>query len=439
MEALAEVVVVVELVYIRTIIAVVRVLIGVRALVIRRPPVLSVGLPGHDALLIAVVHGALEEIDTVLVRFVVRAAAIVAVGVRRGVVGIVVVVPALPHARLLLAQVGDVLLLDPVLRQAALLLELCRLLLEQTRALIEDLPVLRRPLLLLEDALLLFLLWQALLLLHLLGQALLLLDLLGQALLVLWPRGLLNDPLLLLLLLGQRSHTWWRSGLAHLGPRIDRLLLWLRLVLGCRPGLRLRTVLRQLALLRLLLRHRLRLLLWLRLLTLLRQLSLLRLLLWLLLWLRLRPLLWLLSLLRLLLRLRLALRLWRRLRASCRRASRWHVARHRAPPGVLLRVNWCDAGDKDEHSGRADRSSSVHNPFLHATHCCVRRPTHVPRSPGRDWGGVRRCIRDAGFPSTQRYPGRGRAIRASRLNPGKIAVIFVTGSVAKRSGPIQEL
>ena len=57
LEALAEVVVVVFLGYIIPVITVVRVLIGIRVLIVGAPAILAVCLSGEKALLIPVVHG----------------------------------------------------------------------------------------------------------------------------------------------------------------------------------------------------------------------------------------------------------------------------------------------------------------------------------------------------------------------------------------------
>ena len=56
-EALAEVVVVFVLLYVIAIIAVVRIPIGIRVLIVGTPPILPVCLPGAKAFLIAVVYG----------------------------------------------------------------------------------------------------------------------------------------------------------------------------------------------------------------------------------------------------------------------------------------------------------------------------------------------------------------------------------------------
>ena len=78
-ETLAKIVVVVVLGYVITIVAVVRVLIGIRVLVVGAPAILPVGLPGKEALLITVVHSAPERIGAVLIRFVVMAATVITI------------------------------------------------------------------------------------------------------------------------------------------------------------------------------------------------------------------------------------------------------------------------------------------------------------------------------------------------------------------------
>lgn len=94
-EALAEVVVVLVLVYVKAIIAVVRVLIGIRVLIAVAPTILPVCLSGAEALLIAIVYGLLEQICSVLIRFVVPAATIVTIVRSRVEVGITIVIVVL--------------------------------------------------------------------------------------------------------------------------------------------------------------------------------------------------------------------------------------------------------------------------------------------------------------------------------------------------------
>src|ERR1700693_172600 len=94
-ESLAEIIVVVFLGYIITTIAVVRVLIGIRVLVVGAPAILPVRLSGEKAFLIAVVYCLPEHIGAVLIGLVVLAATVVAI-VRSCVeVWIVVVIVAI--------------------------------------------------------------------------------------------------------------------------------------------------------------------------------------------------------------------------------------------------------------------------------------------------------------------------------------------------------
>ena len=88
----AEVVVVVVPLYVVATIAVVGVSKGIRVFKAEIPAILPVCLSGAEALRIAVVHGLPEQIDTVLVRLVVRAATVVAIAVRRVEVRIAIVI-----------------------------------------------------------------------------------------------------------------------------------------------------------------------------------------------------------------------------------------------------------------------------------------------------------------------------------------------------------
>ena len=93
-EAFAEVVVVVCLIDIITVIAVVRVLIGVRVLVVGTPAILPVCLSSEEALLVTVVYGPPELIGAVLIGVVVAAAPVVTIIRRRVEVWIAVVIVA---------------------------------------------------------------------------------------------------------------------------------------------------------------------------------------------------------------------------------------------------------------------------------------------------------------------------------------------------------
>lgn len=91
-EPLAEVVVVIGLIYIKAVVAEVCVLIGVRVLVIGMPAVLAVGLAGPEAFAVTVVHCLPQHIGTVLIDLIVVAAALVPVNRGRVIVGITIVV-----------------------------------------------------------------------------------------------------------------------------------------------------------------------------------------------------------------------------------------------------------------------------------------------------------------------------------------------------------
>src|SRR4029078_6648846 len=108
LEALAEVVVVIALVHVHSGVAVVRVLVGVRALVPAPVAVLTVGLARGHALLVAAVHRLAQEVGAVAVRLVRAPAPRVAVGGsgREGGIARVVVRPPAGDTALLVAQPG---------------------------------------------------------------------------------------------------------------------------------------------------------------------------------------------------------------------------------------------------------------------------------------------------------------------------------------------
>jgi hypothetical protein len=136
-ETLAKVIVVFALGYIITTIAVVRVLIGIRALVVVTPAILPVCLSGQEALLITLVHSLPKQIGAVLIRLVVAAATVVTIVRSRVEVWIIVVIVAVVlEAHLLLTHVIRILLLITVLRHAPLLLKRCCMLLSHTLLLI---------------------------------------------------------------------------------------------------------------------------------------------------------------------------------------------------------------------------------------------------------------------------------------------------------------
>src|ERR1700737_52744 len=91
-EALTKIVVVVVLVYIIATIAVIRVLIGIRVLIVGTPAILPVCLSGAEAFLVTVVHTLPEQIRAVLIRLVVAAATIVTIVRSRVEVRIIIVI-----------------------------------------------------------------------------------------------------------------------------------------------------------------------------------------------------------------------------------------------------------------------------------------------------------------------------------------------------------
>lgn len=148
LEPLAEVIVVLVLVDVAAVVSIVGVAISRRVLVVSRPAILSVGLTEAHALLVAVVHGLPHHIGAVLVCLAIDAAVVVAIHGRGANVRIVRVVSGKLQALLLLAKLGEVLLLGAILVVALLLLQQRGLLLREENLLIEPLPVLRRALLL---------------------------------------------------------------------------------------------------------------------------------------------------------------------------------------------------------------------------------------------------------------------------------------------------
>lgn len=159
----AEVVAVLRQVNIVTIVAICRVLISVRILVVETPPVLSIRLTGAHAFLIAEVQGPPKHIGTVLIRLIVSTAAIVAVAVRR-----IGELPMALQAELVLTQPLQIELLKSELVHATLLLQQAFPLRSYTLVLLEATIVFGKPLLVTPLLLHLLLLRQALLLLLLL-------------------------------------------------------------------------------------------------------------------------------------------------------------------------------------------------------------------------------------------------------------------------------
>lgn len=142
-ETFAEVVAVLLEIDVVAAIAIGRVLIGVRVLIVETPSVLTVGRARVIALLIAVVDRLPQHLRSILIGLVVAAAAIVTI-VRAVIV--VVVAPAL-QAQLVLAQTLEVALLITQLRYSPLLLEQATPLLFET-LLLDALPaILLEPLL----------------------------------------------------------------------------------------------------------------------------------------------------------------------------------------------------------------------------------------------------------------------------------------------------
>jgi len=103
-EALAKIVVVVVLGEIVATIAIVRIPISIRALVIGTLVILAVCLTGAEAFLVAVVHGLPKQVCAILIRLVVGAATIVTIARSRLVVRItlVIVLSVVPKRYLLL-------------------------------------------------------------------------------------------------------------------------------------------------------------------------------------------------------------------------------------------------------------------------------------------------------------------------------------------------
>ena len=123
-ESLAEVIVVVVSLNVITVVAVVRVLIGVRTPVIGTPAILAVCRSGVKSFLVTVVHRLAKRVRAILIRLVVVAATLVAIDrscveVR---ISIVIGVPVILEKYLLLLQASHILFLNPVLRPTPLLL-----------------------------------------------------------------------------------------------------------------------------------------------------------------------------------------------------------------------------------------------------------------------------------------------------------------------------
>ena len=132
-EPLTEIVVIVSPLYVVATIAVIRILIGIRAAVIGLPTVLVVCLASPEAFLVTIVHCLAEKVRTVLICFVVMTSAIVTID-RGGIeirILVVVGVAVVLEIDLLLTQTLHILLLETILRHPVLLLQLCCLLLHQ--------------------------------------------------------------------------------------------------------------------------------------------------------------------------------------------------------------------------------------------------------------------------------------------------------------------
>ena len=125
-ETLAKVIVVFALGYIITTIAVVRVLIGIGALVVGTPAILPVCSSSLEALLVTIVQSLPKHIGAVLIRLVVAAVTIVTiVGICVVIWIIVIVVALVAETNILITQVPYIFLLITILRRASLSLKLC--------------------------------------------------------------------------------------------------------------------------------------------------------------------------------------------------------------------------------------------------------------------------------------------------------------------------
>jgi hypothetical protein len=93
-ETLAKVIVVFVPGHIITAIAVVRVLIGIRTLVVGTPSILPVCLSGAETLLITIVHGLPKHVGAVLIRLVVAAIPVVTIVIVCVEIWIIVVIVA---------------------------------------------------------------------------------------------------------------------------------------------------------------------------------------------------------------------------------------------------------------------------------------------------------------------------------------------------------
>ena len=104
-KALPKIVVVLALVDVIARVAIVRVLIGERALVVGLPAILSIRFSCAEALLVTVVHGLTQQVCAVLIRFVVSGTAMVTVDRSRIEIRImiVIVVAVAAYALFLLA------------------------------------------------------------------------------------------------------------------------------------------------------------------------------------------------------------------------------------------------------------------------------------------------------------------------------------------------
>ena len=89
---MTKVVIVVIPVYVIAVIAVVCILIGIRASVVRTPAILAVCLSGPEAFLVTVVNGLAEQICAVLIRLVVVAPTAVTIGRSRVEIRVVIVI-----------------------------------------------------------------------------------------------------------------------------------------------------------------------------------------------------------------------------------------------------------------------------------------------------------------------------------------------------------
>ncbi len=123
-KALPKIVVVLVLVDVIARVAIVRVLIGERTLVVGMPAILPVRFSSAEALLVTVVHRLTQQVCAVLIRLVVSVTAMVTIDRSRVEIRIMIVImfAVVTYAYLLLAHPLQVVFLKTVLRGTVLLL-----------------------------------------------------------------------------------------------------------------------------------------------------------------------------------------------------------------------------------------------------------------------------------------------------------------------------